>query len=112
MIDQVDPYQTATPAPYPDRNMRSFIAPLFAAMAMVNHDELAEAWGAIITHPAYPKTSKIVTWEDVENPELKGMLFLFDEMPTFETPEHDSINLQTKDFSIYPITTFLQRGGY
>ena len=33
MIDQVNPYETAKPAPFPDRNMRAFIAPLFSGMA-------------------------------------------------------------------------------
>ena len=87
MIDQVNPYETARPAPFPDRNMRSFIAPIFSAMAMNHHEELIEAWEAIIFHPSYPDTADIIVAEDVDDPELKEMLIAFDAMPTFLTNE-------------------------
>ena len=97
MIDQVNPYETAKPAPYPDSNMRAFIAPLFSAMAMDNHDELIEAWEAIIHHPAYPDTIEIVTAEDVDDPQLHEMLVAFDAMPTLLTNEDVLESLDTQE---------------
>ena len=97
MIDQVNPYETAKPAPYPDRNMRAFIAPLFSAMAMDNHDELIEAWKAIILHPAYPDTIDIVTAEDVDDPQLHEMLVAFDAMPRVLTDEDVLESLDTQE---------------
>lgn len=85
MVDKINPYETAGPSPFPDGNMRAFIAPIFSAMAMDHHDELVEAWHAIIMHPAYPDTTAIVTAGDVEDPELAAMLELFDAMPDFAT---------------------------
>lgn len=95
MVDQVNPYLTARPAPYPDRNMRSFISPIFSGMAMDNHEELMHAWQAIFTHPAYPDTTNIVTADDVDNPELKLMLVAFDAMPLIRTNEHDELSMDT-----------------
>ena len=95
MIDQVNPYETARPAPFPDRNMRAFIAPLFSGMAMDNHDELVEAWHAITSHPAYPDSIGVVTAEDVDDPSLHEMLVAFDAMPSFLTDEHELETLDT-----------------
>ena len=97
MVDQVNPYETAKPAIYPDRNMRAFIAPLFSAMAMDHHGELIRAWRTIIAHPAYPVTADIVTADDVDNPELHAMLVAFDAMPTFLTNEHVQESLDTPE---------------
>ncbi len=87
LIDQVNPYEDAVKAPYPDRNMRAFIAPLFSGMAMDFHELLSEAWHDIFTHPAYPSSSTIVTADDVDDPELKSMLVAFDAMPLVQTPD-------------------------
>ncbi len=97
MVDKVNPYETAKPAPYPDRNMRTFIAPLFSAMAMDYHHELVEAWGAIIRHPSYPKTISLITSTDVSDPVLKEMLLEFDKMPKFETDLHNEISMNTTE---------------
>jgi len=97
MIDKVNPYETARPATFPDRNMRSFIAPLFSAMAMDHHEELIEAWRAIIGHPAYPETAEIVSAEDVVDPELHDMLVAFDAMPTFFTIDQQQKSLDTPE---------------
>jgi hypothetical protein len=93
-IDQVNPYEIATPAQHSDRHVRSFIAPLFAAMAMDIHGELIAAWNAIITHPAYPDTGSIVAAEDVTDSTLARMLELFDTMPTIEGPDDEQYPLQ------------------
>ncbi len=94
MIDRVNPFEIAAPV---DANpsFRAFIAPLFAAMAMDTHDDLEAAWQAIITHPAYPHSGqqRIVTAEDVRDPTLRGMLELFDALPTIEGPEGQVFDL-------------------
>ncbi len=87
LIDQVNPYEHAVKAPYPDRNMRAFIAPVFSGMAMDFHELLSETWRAIITHPSYPNHSGIVIADDVVDVELKQMLIAFDAMPLVQTPE-------------------------
>jgi iron(III) transport system substrate-binding protein len=97
MIDQVNPFESARPAPYPDKNMRSFIAPIFSGMAMNHHEDLVAAWTAIISHPAYPETVDIVTAEDVDNMQLKAMLTAFDAMPTFATKSGDELSMESKD---------------
>lgn len=98
MVDQVNPYETARKSPFPDRNMRAFISPLFSAMAMDNHDQLIDAWRAIVNHPAYPDTDEIVTAEDVDDPQLHEMLAAFDAMPAFltDTQELESLETPTK----------------
>jgi spermidine/putrescine-binding protein len=97
MIDKVNPYDTARPAPYPDRNMRAFIAPLFSAMAMVHHEELVEAWQTIIYHPSYPNTSEIVTAKDIDDPELHELLVAFDAMPMIETNDGKVLGLDSEE---------------
>lgn len=97
MIDQVNPYVTARPAPYQDSNMRAFIAPLFSGMAMDHHDELVEAWQAIIEHPAYPDTVEIVTAENVDDPQLHEMLIAFDAMPLIQTNEEAELSMDTPE---------------
>ena len=96
MIDQVNPYAIAKPSPFPDRNMRPFIAPLFSGMAMDHHDDLIDAWHAIITHPSYPNTQKIVTSADVEDENLKALLAAFDAMPLFDGVDSEE-DLSTAD---------------
>ena len=97
MVDQLNPYETARPAPYPDRNMRAFIAPVFSAMAMDNHEPLMHAWHAIFTHPAYPKTEDIVTADEVDDEELKKMLLAFDAMPLIPTIEGGELSMETPE---------------
>jgi iron(III) transport system substrate-binding protein len=97
MVDQVNPFDTAGPSPYPDRNMRAFIAPIFSAMAMDHHEELVAAWKAIILHPSYPDTSEVVTAKDVSDPELAAMLEAFDEMPLYDTNTEEQISMNTPE---------------
>lgn len=97
MIDRVNPFETARPAPFPDRNMRAFIAPIFSAMAMDHHDELISAWKAIIEHPAYPDTIAIVTANDVQDSELAIMLATFDALPSFSTASHNQLNMDSPE---------------
>lgn len=87
MIDQIDPYAEAQEPAHPDRAMRAFIAPIFGAMAMDNHELLVEAWDVILSHPAYPDTTGVVTADMVEDPGLKAMLEAFDAMPAVEAPD-------------------------
>jgi len=86
-IDQVNPYEIATPPKFPDGNVRDFISPLFAAMAMDTHHELREAWKAIVSHPGYPAAGEIVTAAQVSDPTLREMLTLFDAMPSLPGPD-------------------------
>ncbi|MBC8200556.1 MAG: extracellular solute-binding protein, partial [Planctomycetes bacterium] len=97
MVDKVNPYESARPAPYPDRNMRAFIAPIFSAMAMDNHEELIHAWAAIIHHPAYPDTVAIVTADDVDDLQLKEMLVAFDAMPLIPTNTGGELSMDSQE---------------
>ncbi len=97
MVDQINPYETARPAPYPDRNMRAFIAPIFSAMAMDNHEVLMRAWETIVHHPHYPDTAAIVTAEDVTDFDLKAMLLAFDAMPMIPTNTGGELSMATPD---------------
>lgn len=92
-VDQVNPYEIAQPVQNPDGNMRAFIAPVFAAMAMDSHGELRRAWQVIVSHPAYPKTAAIVTAADVDDPSLARMLELFDAMPSAPGPDGAELSM-------------------
>ena len=93
-IDKVDPWRIALPVEHPNRAMRSFIAPLFQAMALDQPTELRRAWNAIVEHPAYPTDGgDIVTAADVTDPQLKRMLEAFDAMPTITSPSGTALNL-------------------
>ena len=94
-MDRIDPYADAREPEYPDRAMRSFIAPLFGAMAMDTHMELIAAWEAIVSHPAYPDTTGLVTADMVDDPQLKAMLVEFDAMPEVQGPDGGLVSLAT-----------------
>ncbi len=96
-IDDVDPFSLASAVPDQDRNARAFIAPLFSAMCADRRDELARAWDAIRTHPAYPRDKSLVTAEDVTDPELKSMLEKFDAMPVVAGPDGASFEIATRE---------------
>lgn len=84
MIDDVNPYEIARPLEDPASGVRTFIAPVFAAMAMDVHEDLQAAWRRITSHPAYPRDAAgrgLVTAADVDDPDLKAMLEAFDAMP-------------------------------
>jgi iron(III) transport system substrate-binding protein len=85
-LDDVDPFELASAVENPDRNARSFIAPLFSALCADRRDELAAAWRAIRTHPAYPEGKALVTASDVEDAGLRAMLEAFDAMPPVDAP--------------------------
>jgi hypothetical protein len=98
MIDRIDPYAEARPPAHPDRAMRTFIAPLFAAMAMDTHPRLVAAWDAIVHHPGYPKDqTTVVTAAMVDDPELRRMLEAFDAMPSVQGPDGRMIALDTPE---------------
>ena len=97
MMDRIDPYADAREPEFPDRAMRSFIAPLFGAMAMDTHEQLMAAWDAIVSHPAYPDVEGLVTAEMVDDPQLKAMLVEFDAMPEVEGPDGGMISLATPE---------------
>jgi ABC-type Fe3+ transport system substrate-binding protein len=86
-LDKVDPFSLASRVENPDRNARSFIAPLFSALCADRRDELARAWKAIRTHPAYPRDRALVTAADTTDPELRAMLEAFDAMPVVDGPD-------------------------
>ena len=93
-VDKVDPWAIAKPVQNPNRAMRSFIAPLFQAMAIDQPFMLDAAWKKIIEHPAYPRDSiTLVTADDVDDPQLMRMLELFDAMPVLPGPEGSTWDL-------------------
>lgn len=99
MIDRVNPFAFASPPQYPNRDKRSFIAVVFSAMAMDNHEPLIDAWRAITSHPNYPRTGEIVTAADprVTDPVLREMLARFDAMPPVPTPDGSPLSMETAD---------------
>jgi ABC-type Fe3+ transport system substrate-binding protein len=110
MIDRVNPYEVARPAAHPNPSFRSFIAPLFAGMAMDSHDELRRAWDSIVTHPAYPAGGGIVTAGMVEDADLRRMLELFDALPVVRGPDGASYALDDES-SLGPVRAgWLKRG--
>ena len=86
LIDKTNPFKEITEPENMNKNHRSFIAPLFLAMAIDRHDKMRQAWETIIMHPAYPKEKTIVTSKDVSDPKLRKMLRLFDFMPVVPSP--------------------------
>lgn len=98
MIDQVNAFELAAPLENPHPEFRSFVVILFSAMAMDVHHDLIRAWGAIISHPAYPRSANgVVTAADVDDPQLARMLALFDAMPSIPGPNHNQISLANPD---------------
>ncbi len=86
-IDQVDAYALVEAAPM-HPHFRRFVGVLFGAMCIDTHEELREAWQAIIQHPAYPRDySGIVTADTVDDPRLREMLQRFDAMPEAPGPD-------------------------
>ena len=96
-LDDVDPFELASAVENPDRNARSFIAPIFSALCADRRDELAAAWRAIRTHPAYPREKAFVVADDVEDPGLKAMLEAFDAMPPIDAPGGATESLGTRE---------------
>jgi hypothetical protein len=81
-----------------NRDMRTFIAPIFVTMAMENHPQLVAAWKAIIDHPAYPRdVTRIITANDVDAPTLKAMLERFDAMPSALASNGTELSLATDE---------------
>lgn len=113
LIDQVNPFAIGTPIEHPDSNYRDFAAVLFAAMAMDCHKELIEAWNVIVEHPAYPHASadKVVTADDIDDPQLKRMLELFDAMPSVNGPNDTMLELNDV-VSLKAVREGWLRGGW
>lgn len=96
-LDRVDPFALASRVEKPDRNARSFIAPMFSALCADRRDELARAWRAIRAHPAYPRDRALVTASDVSDPTLRAMLEAFDAMPVVDGPSGSRHPLSTAE---------------
>ena len=96
-MDDVDPFTLASAVKDPDKNARSYIAPLFSAMCADRRDELASAWKAIYTHPKYPHEIIFVTAANVDDAELKSMLLAFDAMPIVTGPENVRYEMSTRE---------------
>ena len=93
-VDQVNPYDISAAPKYPNRAFRAFIPVLFDAMAMRVPNALAEAWRAIVTHPAWPAGADgLITPGEIEDPTLRAMLEAFDAMPMVEGPEGEQYDL-------------------
>ena len=87
-IDKVNPWDIAKPVENPNRAVRSFITPIFQAMALDQPFEIVDAWNAIVGHPGFPADARdVITAADVEDPQLKRMLEAFDAMPEVIGPE-------------------------
>lgn len=100
MIDQVklfELYDRPEAALVLNRDYWDYLPLLMSAMAIDTHEELKRAWQAIVTHPAYPTTSSIVSADAVSDPTLKSMLRLFDALPTVEGPEGTTFELQNPE---------------
>ncbi len=93
LIDQVNPFTVATAVERPNRHYRSFLPPLFVAMAIENRSLIRRAWLAIVHHPAYPAGLAIVGEENVTDPTLKEMLRRFDAMPEVPAPNATTMSL-------------------
>jgi iron(III) transport system substrate-binding protein len=92
-IDRVDPFELAAPI---DANLNywSFIAPMFTAMAIDNHERMQEAWHAITSHPAYPRDAQgLIDADLVVDPVLREMLALFDSMPSVLAEDGSRLSL-------------------
>ena len=110
-VDQIDPFVNAEPPPFNDRNMRSFIAIVFQACAMDTVEALQAAWNAIVSHPEYPADAqRIVTADEISNPELKKMLELFDRIPEVPGPNGGTWSLSTREGRAKIKNGWLKRG--
>ncbi len=110
-VDQIDPFINAEPPPFNDRNMRTFIAPVFQASAMDTVVELEAAWNAIVSHPSYPPGQEgVVTAMDVSDPQLRRMLELFDEIPEVPGPDGSSWSLSTMEGRAKIKSGWIKRG--
>lgn len=83
-IDRVDPFALAEPFENWDSNVRGFIAPLLAAMAIDSQAELRSAWKAI--NGRLP-----------DDPVRAEMLRLFHDMPTSVLTEGREVSLATTE---------------
>ena len=111
-VDQVNPWLIAKPVEKPNRAMRSFIAPLFQAMALDQPYMLDAAWRKIYEHPAYPADATgVVTAADVDDPQLKKMLELFDAMPVVSGPDGARYDLADPE-SLATVKAGWLRGGW
>jgi iron(III) transport system substrate-binding protein len=110
--DPVDPFAIASAVEKPNPDLRSFLPPIFVAFAIDSRRELAAAWEAIVTHPAYPRDRPgVVRAADVDDPTLRRMLELFDELPTVPGPGGTSYSLADLA-SLGPVRSGWLRGGW
>lgn len=99
-VDRVDPFAIAQAPSHPNADARLFIIPLFSGMSMDLHALLTAAWRRIVEHPAYPAHAGttggppgIVRADQVDDPQLKRWLTLFDTMPRVPGPGGTTFDL-------------------
>ena len=96
-VDRVDPWKLATSIADPDPNVRSFVAPLFVAMAIDCRDLSRRAWAAIAAHPDYPRDGSVLLAADAADPRLRAMLERFDAIPPIPGPGGEEVSLESRD---------------
>jgi hypothetical protein len=92
-VDKVDPWKLAREIPNPNPHVRSFVMPIFVAMAMENRSLLRTAWALIAAHPEYPRDGRMLLASDAKDPTLRAMLEAFDAMPFVPGPNGTRIDL-------------------
>ena len=92
-VDKVDPWKLAREIPNPNPHVRSFVVPIFVAMAMENRSLLRTAWALIAAHPEYPRDGRMLLASDATDPTLRAMLTAFDAMPVVPGPNGTTFDL-------------------
>jgi ABC-type Fe3+ transport system substrate-binding protein len=69
-VDDVRPYEIAKPIPNAMPSFYDAVAPIAHAMAIDIHDELKDAWDAILDNPEHPRRSEMLALFDRMPPEL------------------------------------------
>jgi hypothetical protein len=92
-VDKVDPWKLAREFSNPNPHVRSFVMPIFVAMAMENRSLLRTAWSLIAAHPEYPRDGRMLLASDAKDPTLRAMLEAFDAMPLVPGPNGTRIDL-------------------
>jgi ABC-type Fe3+ transport system substrate-binding protein len=93
-VDRVNPFEMVTPIQHSNPNFRDFIAPMFAAMVMDTDASLKRAWESIVSHPSYPSGQGIVIAADVNDPQLRNVLEVFDALPSVNGPGGEVLSLE------------------
>ncbi|MDA1008194.1 MAG: ABC transporter substrate-binding protein [Planctomycetota bacterium] len=96
-IDNENPFLFDEPMPAGGA-VRPLIPTIFNALVIQPRAIHEEAWLAIISHPAYPKTTSghapIVSSDDVSDPQLSRWIQLFDALPNVPAPGGTELSLE------------------